>query len=198
MNGALIAAASRAGAGVISAPTLDQIFTNQQIADVLGVPLQNVESNWPRVAQRLAEAGELDRATAIAAIATIKVEVGAFMPINEYGGEDYFTRMYEGRADLGNTQPGDGARYHGRGIIQVTGRSNYTWYGQQLGVDLAGNPDLALDPDISAAILVLYFVNRGIPERARAGDWRGVRRAVNGGVNGLADFLSYVEALEAL
>src|SRR5204862_773156 len=89
---------------------------------------------------------------------------------------------------LGNTQPGDGARYHGRSFLQLTGRANYRRYGQKLGVDLEGNPELALDPDISARILATYFLDRGIPAKAAAGDWQGVRRAVNGGLNGYDRF----------
>jgi predicted chitinase len=90
-----------------------------------------------------------------------------------------------------------------------TGRANYRAYGEALGVDLEGNPDLALDPVISAAVFALYFAThriRWLPapaslmncaDLARAGEWRGVRVAVNGGVNGLARFLEIVNALEA-
>src|SRR5438034_4989813 len=98
----------------------------------------------------------------IAAIATHGTEVPSFLPINEYGGNAYFTKMYEGRKDLGNTQPGDGARYHGRGYIQLTGRANYRAYGQKLGLPLEQNPDLALQPDVAARILAGYIKDRGI------------------------------------
>lgn len=146
----------------------------------------------------LEERGLTSKAAVIAVLATIGVEVGSFAPINEYGGDAYFTQMYEGRSDLGNTQPGDGARYHGRGFVQLTGRSNYRTYGQRLGIDLEGNPKLALDPGVSVAVLVDYFVTHGIAAFAEAGDWKAVRRRVNGGLNGWTDFWGYVHALEAL
>jgi hypothetical protein len=61
---------------------------------------------------------------------------------------------YNGRTDLGNTQPGDGPRYKGRGYVQLTGRTNYAKYSKITGVDLVSNPDKALDPAVSAVILV--------------------------------------------
>jgi predicted chitinase len=133
-----------------------------------------------------------DRAMAIAALATIGVEVGSrFESIPEFGtGEEY-----EGRTDLGNVQPGDGPRYKGRGFIQLTGRSNY---GQQLGLDLEGDPDRALDSGVAARVLALYRRNRHIPQLANDGDWVGVRRAVNGGDNGLVRFQELVGALESV
>jgi predicted chitinase len=106
--------------------------------------------------------------------------------------------MYEGRTDLGNTQPGDGAKYHGRGFVKLTGRSNYRSYGQALGVPLEDNPDLALDPDIAARIFAQFFNWCGIPDCARHGDWRGVRRRVNGGYDGWDRFIAFVQALEGL
>jgi predicted chitinase len=106
--------------------------------------------------------------------------------------------MYEGRSDLGNTQPGDGVRYHGRGFVQITGRANYRHYGQKIGIDLEGNPDLALDPDAASKILVEYFWERSVDERALEGDWEGVRRAVNGGLNGWDHFWPVVQKFLAV
>jgi len=83
------------------------------------------------------------------------------MPIKEFGGPNYFFRMYDKAGQrpnvakrLGNTQPGDGARYFGRGYVQLTGRANYHDTGRKLGIDLEGNPDLALDPAVAAKVLV--------------------------------------------
>src|SRR5688500_10285863 len=67
---------------------------------------------------------------------------------------------YEGRLDLGNTQPGDGVRFKGRGPIQLTGRSNYTAASHALGVDLVGNPARAADPDIGFRTAVWFWSNR--------------------------------------
>lgn len=81
-------------------------------------------------------------------------------PVKEYGGAAYFKRMYDpmgSRPDvaerLGNTDPGDGVKFCGRGYVQLTGRRNYAKASATLGVDLVGEPDLAMRPDIAAAIL---------------------------------------------
>jgi hypothetical protein len=104
--------------------------------------------------------------------------------------------MYEGRKDLGNVRRGDGARYHGRGYIQLTGRANYRTYGRKLGVPLEAQPDLALQPDVAAGVLASYVADHGIAALAAAGDWKGVRRAVNGGLSGWARFSKLVQELE--
>lgn len=115
------------------------------------------------------------------ALGTIRIEVGrAYKPIREYASG----AAYEGRVDLGNTQPGDGVRYAGRGLIQVTGRSNYALYGQKLGIDLVSNPDLALGLEVSAKILAHYFKDRGVIDACLNRQWNRVRMLVNGG-NGI-------------
>ena len=172
-------------------------LTPAQISAICGCAQANVEQHWSGLQKALSECGLVDRASTIAAIATIGTEVPAFLPIKEYGDNAYFTKMYEGRKDLGNTQPGDGARYHGRGFIQLTGRANYRSYGEKLALPLEQNPDLALQPDVAARILALYFKDRGIGALAAQGDWHGVRRAVNGGLNGWDRFSTLVNELTA-
>ncbi len=99
---------------------------------------------------------------------------------------------YEGRADLGNTEPGDGARYKGRGLLQLTGRANYRAMGGKLGLDLEGNPALAGDPVVSLHIACEYWTNRGVNPMCDADDLVRVTRAVNGGLNGLEDRRLYL------
>jgi len=94
--------------------------------------------------------------------------------------------MYGGR--MGNTRPGDGHRYRGRGFTQLTGRDNYTAASEALGVDLVNNPDLAADPEVASRIATWYWQSRdGLSEAAKQGDTREVTRLINGGANGLAD-----------
>lgn len=95
------------------------------------------------------------------ALATAAHETAHSMqPVKEYGGPSYFHRMYDiggQRPKLakanGNVNAGDGARYFGRGYVQLTWRSNYRRAGDKLGYPLEGNPDLAMRPDIAAAIM---------------------------------------------
>lgn len=82
------------------------------------------------------------------------------LPIKEYGGVKYFFRRYDIHGQnpslakrLGNSVPGDGARYAGRGYVQLTGRANYKRAGDKLNVDLINNPDLAMNKDIAARIM---------------------------------------------
>lgn len=94
--------------------------------------------------------------------------------------------MYGGR--MGNTEPGDGYRYRGRGFTQLTGRDNYTAASEALGIDLVNNPDLAADPEVAAKVSTWYWQSReGLSEAAQQGDTREVTRLINGGDNGLAD-----------
>lgn len=175
-------------------PAAPPLATPEQVADILQCPLKDTQTYLPGVLAALEEKNILDRLTLIAAIATIGVETGGFRPIHEMGGPKYFAK-YDGRRDLGNTKPGDGARYHGRGFVQITGRANYREYGEKLGLgsQLLDNPDLALDPTIAARILACYFYDRGVYKAARAKDWQKVRKIVNGGYNHLDKLNKYVQ-----
>jgi predicted chitinase len=166
------------------------------IANAMRCSPANVKRYWPAIQAACVEHGLTDNASVIAVLATVGTEVAAFEPINEFGGPQYFTKNYEGRSDLGNTQPGDGVRYHGRGFIQLTGRANYRHYEQKLGVPLEAQPELALDAAIAARVLGCYFKDRGIAADARKGDWQTVRRKVNGGLNGWDRFNELVTSLE--
>ncbi len=101
---------------------------------------------------------------------------------------------YEGRRDLGNTQPGDGKRYKGRGLIQLTGRSNYRQCGKALDLPLEENPQVVVqDPYTNAAVAGWYWKSRNINAAADAGDFKKVTRLINGGLNGYADRLQFWE-----
>lgn len=86
-----------------------------------------------------------------------------------------------GAKNLGNISPGDGAKFIGRGYIQITGKSNYTKYGNLIGVDLITNPDKALEPEIAAKIAIKFWLNSGASQHAIDGDYLKARKAINGG-----------------
>lgn len=167
------------------------------IAAILGPygPIANVAANWPILESALDARGIYSPLTAVASIATVSVETGTFSPQKERGGPTYLTNLYENRKDLGNVNPGDGVKFRGRGFIQITGRWDYEHFGQEIGQDLANNPDLALDPAIAADILALYFLERHIPFYADQQNWEMVRRRVNGGLTGWPRFMDVVTKL---
>lgn len=99
---------------------------------------------------------------------------------------------YEGRVDLGNNQKGDGKRFKGRGLLQLTGRANYRRFGPKLGLDLEENPELAGDPVNSLRIACEYWADRKINRHCDNDDLIKVTRAVNGGLNGLEDRRKYL------
>lgn len=98
---------------------------------------------------------------------------------------------YEGRRDLGNTQPGDGKRYKGRGPIQLTGRANYKRFGDLLGLDLVNNPQLAATPQVGFRIAGLFWKSHGLNELADQQKFQTITRRINGGLNGQADRVKY-------
>lgn len=103
----------------------------------------------------------------------------------ESGELRYFEEMsdgsaYEGRASLGNIRPGDGARFKGRGPIQLTGRNNYRAAGVALGLDLENHPELAATPAVGFRIAGWYWRSHNLNARADARDFVGITKAING------------------
>lgn len=105
---------------------------------------------------------------------------------------------YEGRKDLGNTEPGDGKRYKGRGIIQLTGRYNYRKFGKMVGIDLENNPELAADPTMAVRIALEYWFASGAHNAALLCDFVKTTRLINGGTNGMNDRLIWLERARKL
>lgn len=172
-------------------------LSHQQIADALSCPLENVSAYWPLIETCLDSLGCGSVNSKIGALATIAVETAnTFKPIHEYGSDRYHEQVYGGRKELGNTHPGDGAKFAGRGFIQITGEINYAEYGNKLGIDMVTNPEMAMDPNVSAAIFAAFWHDRKCDIYADAGQWSTVRKRVNGGTKGLVPFLRYVAELQ--
>ena len=101
---------------------------------------------------------------------------------------------YEGRGDLGNVVAGDGVRFKGRGLLQVTGRANYAACGVALGLDLLASPQLLEQTVFACRSAGWFWQSRGLNRLADAGDQERVTRRINGGVNGLAERLALYQA----
>jgi putative chitinase len=97
---------------------------------------------------------------------------------------------YECRADLGNTEPGDGIRYKGRGLIQITGRANYRDCGEALGLDLIAQPELLELPVNACRSAGWFWKTKGLNELADKGNFILITKRINGGTNGWSDRLA--------
>lgn len=169
-------------------------LTPEQVARATKSPLSAIQKALPAIYAGIQNSTPTDN-FAIAVLATAAVECN-FAPVQEHGAITYFKR-YEGRKDLGNTQPGDGYKFRGRGFVQLTGRANYAKYGKMIGVDLVNSPDEALKPEIATKLLIAYMKDHGCDVWANRGDWQKVRRLVNGGLNGWPRFHDVVYRLLA-
>jgi hypothetical protein len=189
-----------AAAGAPAGDYLGKVTLEQVVPMFPGTPHANIQTNLPFVEAGLRKLGLDDRQMLLMALGTIRAETAGFKPIPE-GESRYNTApggvpfgLYDPPSqiakNLGNTQPGDGARYKGRGYVQLTGRDNYTRVGKQLGIDLVGNPDLGCDGATAGVILAQFLKNNESRIRAAlaANDLRTARKLVNGGSLGLDDF----------
>lgn len=166
-------------------------------------PLSAIKANLPHVLAGLAGDGLTDKPMVLMALGTIRAETEGFVPIDE-GRSKFntattpFDKYEPGTGPgvrLGNTKPGDGARFKGRGYVQLTGRDNYTRIGAELRVDLVGNPALANDPALAGRILARFIKNKEAKVRAALakGDLKEARKLVNGGSHGLDRFTDAFE-----
>lgn len=127
-------------------------------------------------------------------LAQIAHESAGFQTAEEYASG----AAYNGRKDLGNVKPGDGPRYKGRGLIQITGRANYREMGKELGQNFEQNPELAEEFPWAALTAAIYWRNRKINRAADKDDLRAVTRLINGGFNGLDDRARYLKRAKAV
>jgi predicted chitinase len=189
-----------ASAGPVSAPSAPvgngQGVTMDQLRQIMPNLAQSKAQEYlPHINRAMQEAGITTKNQKAAFLAQLAHESGQLRYMEEIASG----AAYEGRRDLGNTQPGDGVRFKGRGPIQLTGRSNYRAAGQALGIDLENNPRRAADPDVGFRTAAWFWNSRGLNSLAEQGNFREVTRRINGGYNGLADREAYYRrALSAL
>jgi len=168
-------------------------LTPTQLAN-LGVRLDRAQTFAPVLSAAMAEFEINTDARQQAFIAQVLHESGLFRWLVELWGPTATQLRYEVRQDLGNCEPGDGFKFRGRGLIQLTGRANYEAAGAALGVDLITNPELLGEPELASRSAGWYWKTHGCNELADSGDFEAVTRAVNGGLNGYADRLALWES----
>lgn len=110
-------------------------------------------------------------------LATIGHESGGFRYVREIWGPTPTQERYEGRKDLGNTKPGDGSKFRGRGLIQTTGRANYQSVSYALGKDFVSNPELLEEPENAARSAAYFWKSNGLNE---IDDFLTTQKRVNG------------------
>ncbi|WP_250481914.1 glycoside hydrolase family 19 protein [Caballeronia sp. NCTM5] len=120
-------------------------------------------------------------------LAQIGHESGGLVYTREIWGPTPAQSRYEGRADLGNTQPGDGKRFMGRGLIQITGRRNYQLASIGLDLDLISHPELLEQSGAAASSAAWWWANHGLNGLADLEQFERITRIINGGTNGAAD-----------
>jgi len=159
------------------------------LAAALGIPDQRARAWFPHLYAAMVHYGITTKARQAAFLAQVGHESGRLRYVSEIWGPTPAQARYEGRADLGNTQSGDGFRYRGRGLLQITGRANYRSLSRRLGVDFEANPELLADFKWAAMSAGDYWDSRKLNAIADAGDFERLTRKINGGLNGYADRL---------
>ncbi|API58850.1 hypothetical protein BSL82_05615 [Tardibacter chloracetimidivorans] len=123
-------------------------------------------------------------------------ETGDFCWLEEIWGPTNAQQRYEGRLDLGNTQAGDGYRFRGRGIFQLTGRANYRDMSVAVRRDLLAEPELAADPEISVQIAASFWKSRRLSPLADQDRVEAITKKINGGLNGFPRRVAKLERLK--
>ena len=126
-------------------------------------------------------------------LSQIGEESGGFHWLTEIWGPTPAQLKYEFNKDLGNTQKGDGFLFRGRGLIQTTGRFNYARLSKELGVDFIAHPELLAQPEYACKSACLFWKDHALNSLADSGDYQGITRKINGGLNGYVKRLALFE-----
>lgn len=174
--------------GVVAGGLGNSVFSGgQAILDKLRGSNKDAEKNLVQLAMK---SGVTDPKEITMLLAQASHESGGFKHSRELGNDAYFAK-YNNRKDLGNG-PNDGARYKGRGWIQLTGRANYAAFSKWAGIDAVSNPEMVEKEPYASLATIWYWTQSSNMKRfgrkaAISGDITGATKAVNGGTNGLKD-----------
>ncbi len=162
-------------------------MTPAELLSIMPAAAQRAALYAPHLTEAMREYG-IDTAPRQAAfLAQVAHESGSLKYMREIadGSE------YEGRADLGNTQHGDGVRFAGRGPIQITGRANYARCAQALNMPLLEQPQLLEQPAAGCLASAWWWREHGCNELADANKFGRITKIINGGYNGLDERLDH-------
>ena len=174
-------------------------ITEQQLLQILPNAGRQAGVFVPVLNTAMNRYGIVGTARAAAFIAQVGHESGQLRYVREIWGPTAQQAGYEGRADLGNTVKGDGSKYRGRGLIQITGRTNYAACGEALGLDLLSKPELLELPQHAAMSAAWFWSMKGLNTLADQGQFMKLTRRINGGLTGQTDRQAlYDKALEVL
>ena len=174
-------------------------ITQQQLLQILPNAGQSVGVYVPVLNAAMGHYQIVGTKRVAAFIAQIGHESGQLKYVKEIWGPTAAQAKYEGRKDLGNTVVGDGSRYLGRGLIQITGRANYMTCGEGLGLDLIKQPELLEKPQHACMSAAWFWATKGLSTLADAGQFDKITQRINGGQNGAADRQAlYAQALKVL
>jgi putative chitinase len=174
-------------------------IAEQQLLQILPSAGRQAGVFVPVLNAAMAKYGVVTRLRIAAFIAQIGHESGQLRYVREIWGPTPQQARYEGRAELGNTVKGDGSKYRGRGLIQITGRANYAACGEALGLDVVNQPELLEQPQHAAMSAAWFWSMKGLNTLADQGDFVKITRRINGGLNGQADRQAlYEKALKVL
>lgn len=174
-------------------------ITEQQLLQILPSAGCNAGVFVPVLNAAMGKYGIVTKLRIGAFIAQVGHESGQLRYVREIWGPTAQQAGYEGRSDLGNTVKGDGSKYRGRGLIQITGRANYVACGQALGLDLVNHPAQLELPQYAAMSAAWFWSTRGLNTLADQGDFVKITRRINGGLTGQDDRQAlYDKALEVL
>lgn len=175
------------------------MLTDAQLAAIMpNMPAARRALFLPALNQTMQAYTISNRLRAAAFLGQLAHESGEFRYMEELWGPTAQQLRYDPPSPLatklGNTQAGDGKRYKGRGPIQITGRANYKRYGELLGLDLVGKPELVATPGVGLSAAGMFWRTNGLNALAELQDYREITRRINGGYTGWEDRLRYYEA----
>lgn len=174
---------------------VEPLLTLEQLAHIMPNAEKRAPDFLPHLNDGMARSEITTLLRKAAFLSNVAHESGELRWVKEIWGPTPAQKTYDGRKDLGNTEPGDGALFRGRGLFQVTGRANYAACSEALFGDprLLAAPEMLEQPEWATNSACWFWQSRNLNVLADAGDFRAVVRKINGGYNGLTERTMYYE-----